>query len=592
MNAPEHAAGPNRFRWLGALIGLVAALVVFGPPLPAAAQDGPNLPDLQLQRFRPAPGPTDYLHVYGTGVAPHLEWDVGFYIDHANDPMQVATRNFPFKETVDFQTTVSLLGNIGLFDMFEVGLLLPVTAIQTSQELQPITESGESTTDLPIAGVNDWRITAKYQILDLLEDPLGLAVIAAAYVPLASNEALTSDDAFSGEMLVAGDYWLWRGIRMGLNLGYRYRNTKEVIRNSTISDAFLWGLGLNIPLFIGDLDGIIEIDGEISTAKDPGIKRLTKGEVPSEIKFAVRYQMTEDWTLTAGLGSGLSDGIGAPDFRAILGITGHWVSGGDWSFDYDADGFYGRIDECPDEEEDVDGFQDDDGCPDYDNDGDGVPDDVDECPGTPEGARVMIDGCVDNDFDGDGIPNSEDECPEDLEDKDGFEDKDGCPDLDNDDDGIPDTSDECPDEPENFNGFADEDGCPEDPNDKVTITNDKLVITEQVYFETAKAKIRKESHDILNEVATVLKDNPQIELLRVEGHTDNRGSESYNQDLSQRRAESVRLYLIKQGVSDERLAAVGYGEAEPIADNETEEGRSKNRRVDFTILKTTSDPGE
>lgn len=592
MNVPEHGHGPNWSRWIPTLLGLVAVASTIAWSAPATAQDDPDLPDLQLQRFRPAPGPTDYLHVFGTGVPAHLEWDAGFYIDHANDPMQVATRNFPFKETVDFQTTVSLMGSIGLFEMFEIGLLLPVTAIQTSQELQPITESGESTTDLPIAGVNDWRITAKYQIFDLLQDPLGLAVVAGAYVPLASNEALTSDDAFSGELLVAGDYWLWRGIRLGLNLGYRYRNTKEVIRNSTISDAFLWGIGANIPLFIGDLDGIIEIDGEISTAKDEGIKRLTKGEVPSEIKFAVRYQINEDWTLTAGLGSGLSDGIGAPDFRAILGITGHWVSGGDWSFDYDADGFYGRIDQCPDEDEDIDGFEDDDGCPDFDNDGDGVPDDVDECPGTPEGARVLTDGCVDNDFDGDGIPNNEDECPEDLEDKDGFEDGDGCPDRDNDQDGIPDSADECPDEPENFNGFADEDGCPEDPDDRVTITDNKLVITEQVYFETAKAKIREESYDILNEVAQVLNDNPQIELMRVEGHTDNRGSETYNQKLSQRRAESVRRYLIDKDVDEDRLAAVGYGEAKPIADNETEEGRSKNRRVEFTILETKGDDSE
>jgi outer membrane protein OmpA-like peptidoglycan-associated protein len=591
MKRTEPAGTRHGSRWLCTLLGLAAALTLFVVPTPASAQE-PDLPDLQLQRFRPAPGPTDYLNVFGTGVAPHLDWDAGFYLDYANDPMQVATREFPFKETVDFQTTASLMGNVGLFDMFEVGILLPVTALQTSQELQPINASGERSTDLPVAGINDWRITAKYQILDLLQDPLGLAVIAGAYVPLASDESLTSDDAFSAEFIAAGDYWLWRGIRLGLNLGYRYRGTKAVIRNSTLSDEFLWGLGLNIPLFIGELDGIIEFDGAISTAKDEGIEGLTKGEVPSEVKVAVRYEISEDWTMTAGLGSGLSDGIGSPDFRALFGITGHWVSGGNWSFDYDADGFYGRIDECPDEEEDIDGFEDDDGCPDYDNDGDGVPDDVDECPGTPEGARVMIDGCVDNDFDGDGIPNSEDDCPEDLEDKDGFEDNDGCPDPDNDQDGIPDTADECPDEAENMNGFADEDGCPEDPNDKVTITKDKLVITEQVYFETAKAKIRKDSYDILNEVATVLKDNPQIKLMRVEGHTDNRGSEDYNQDLSQRRAESVRRYLIGQGVSDNRLAAVGYGEAEPIADNETEEGRRKNRRVEFTILETTDNPLE
>jgi outer membrane protein OmpA-like peptidoglycan-associated protein len=566
----------------------LAALVVVWSPARSSAQEL-DLPELQVERFRPAPGPADYLNVFGTGVPKHLEWGGSFYLGIADDPMQISTRNYPFRETIDDQTTLSLLGYVGLYDNFEVGILLPITVLQTSQELQPILPPGSSsTTDLSLMALNDWRLSGKYQILDLLKDPLGLAVVGGLYIPAATSNTLTSDGGFGGELLAAADYWLWRGIRVGANLGYRYRATREVLRDSTIGDEIVWGVAFNVPLFIDELDAILEIDGAIGVASDEGHGGLSKGEVPAELKFAGRYAISDQWTATFGLGSSLGDGIGSPDMRAFIGLGGYWVSGGRWSYDYDGDGFYGSIDLCPDELEDIDGFEDHDGCPDPDNDGDGVPDSVDRCPGTPPGSQVRTDGCIDNDLDGDGIPNSKDDCPEDPEDLDGFEDGDGCPDTDNDGDGVPDTVDQCPNEAETVNGFMDKDGCPDNPSEKVTITDGQLVIADKVHFETAKATIRQESYEILDEVARVLSDNAQIQLLRIEGHTDDRGSESYNQKLSQRRAESVREYLIDKGVNSDRLIAVGYGEAQPIADNETKQGRSDNRRVAFTILKTSS----
>ncbi len=583
-NSPTRAFCPG----MRTLLAALAALWVLGTPGIGHAQQ-PNLPDFQLQRFRPAPGPTDYLDVFGTGVPKHLEWDAGFYLDYADDPMQISTRNYPFRQTVDYQSTMSLLGSIGLYDRFEVGLLIPVTVLQSSQELQPILPPGSGrSTDLSLMGLNDWRITGKYQILDLLKDDLGLAVVGALDLPLATTNTLTSDAGVGAELIAAADYWLWHGIRVGANLGYRYRPMHEVIRSSTLGDEFTWGLAFNVPLFIRSLDAVVEADGALSLAKDKGLSGIAPGEVASELKFAARYALNKDWTLTAGMGTGTSRGIGSPDLRMFIGVGGYWVSGGRWSFDYDSDGFYGDADKCPDQNEDIDGYQDDDGCPDPDNDGDGVPDTVDECPGTPPGVEVRTDGCIDNDLDGDGIPNSQDKCPDDPEDQDGFQDDDGCPDPDNDGDGIADLSDKCPDEAETLNGFMDDDGCPDNPSEKVTITKDKLVIADKVHFETAKATIRKESYAILDEVAKVLHQNHQIKLLRVEGHTDDRGSDRYNQKLSQRRAESVRKYLVRKGIDPNRLIAVGYGESKPIADNNTKEGRSKNRRVEFTILKMTS----
>lgn len=120
--------------------------------------------------------------------------------------------------------------------------------------------------------------------------------------------------------------------------------------------------------------------------------------------------------------------------------------------------------------------------------------------------------------------------------------------------------------------------------EKVVRKAEKIEILEKVQFETASAEIKPESYGLLDEVARVLQDNPDITKVRVEGHTDSRGGRAYNKKLSQRRAASVRRYLIDKGVAKKRLAARGYGLSKPIADNSTEEGRYQNRRVEFTIL--------
>jgi outer membrane protein OmpA-like peptidoglycan-associated protein len=112
----------------------------------------------------------------------------------------------------------------------------------------------------------------------------------------------------------------------------------------------------------------------------------------------------------------------------------------------------------------------------------------------------------------------------------------------------------------------------------------KIEITEAIHFETGSAKILPDSYSLLDEIAQVIKENPGINV-RIEGYTDNVGSPAYNLRLSQLRAESVMKYLIRAGVSPDRLTARGYGMMNPIASNATAEGRAKNRRVEFTITK-------
>lgn len=219
------------------------------------------------------------------------------------------------------------------------------------------------------------------------------------------------------------------------------------------------------------------------------------------------------------------------------------------STDRDHDGLLDDIDQCPDVAEDNDGYEDEDGCPDYDNDGDGIPD-------------------------------NEDQCPEDPEDIDGFQDEDGCPDPDNDKDGIFDKDDNCPNNPETVNGYKDQDGCPDEKPQEIK----QSFILHGVNFKTASAELLEESYYVLEKVFNSLEAYPHVKV-KIAGHTDSQGSDDYNLALSYDRAKAVMNYLVLRGISPDRLIARGYGETLPIADNDTEEGRYKNRRVEIIPIK-------
>ncbi len=256
--------------------------------------------------------------------------------------------------------------------------------------------------------------------------------------------------------------------------------------------------------------------------------------------------------------------------------------------DNDGDGFPDAADKCPNQREDLNDYQDDDGCPDAanDKDGDGLTDLDDKCPREPEDLDGFEDnnGCPDPDNDADNVPDSRDTCPNDAEDVDGFEDADGCPEFDNDLDGIVDSRDKCPNESEVINGVQDDDGCPDEGAVLVRLTREKIEIQEKVFFATGSDVIIDRSHLLLTQVASLLANHGEVAVVRIEGHTDNVGDEASNERLAQKRADSVRRYLIDQGVDGARLRAVGVGELRPIASNTTSAGREMNRRVEFIVV--------
>ncbi|MCB9506597.1 MAG: OmpA family protein [Myxococcales bacterium] len=262
--------------------------------------------------------------------------------------------------------------------------------------------------------------------------------------------------------------------------------------------------------------------------------------------------------------------------------------------DSDGDGIEDNDDACPEVAEDVDGFEDADGCPDPDNDADGLLDADDQCPDEAEDADGFedADGCPDPDNDADGVLDADDQCPTDAEDVDGFEDEDGCPDPDNDGDGLLDADDQCPDEAEDYDGFEDNDGCPEEGVGLVQLTCEAIIINDVVYFATGSDVIEERSFPLLDQVAGVLRGATFVTLVEVAGHTDDRGRDDANLDLSQRRAASVRNYLVAAGLEPERLRSEGYGETRPIQPNTTADGRAANRRVEFVIVERAAGCGD
>lgn len=255
--------------------------------------------------------------------------------------------------------------------------------------------------------------------------------------------------------------------------------------------------------------------------------------------------------------------------------------------DQDGDSIMDHLDACPDMPELVNGYKDQDGCPETDQDGDGLFDDEDKCPTEAEDRDAWEDGdgCPDPDNDSDTLLDYLDKCPNEAEDFNGFQDDDGCPEgvIDKDGDGIYDNVDACPDEAENINEYLDEDGCPDVKPQAVRVTKDKIEIDERILFQTGKATILAESYGILDSVATVMRDYPKISI-RIEGHTDSQGSDSYNTKLSDERAASVFRYLVNQGVKPRRMTSVGKGETTPLDTNRTAAGRAANRRVEFHIV--------
>jgi OmpA-OmpF porin, OOP family len=439
------------------------------------------------------------------------------------------------------------------------------------------------------AGVGDARFAVDLRLAGAYDGPITMAIGARAYAATGSEERFTSDGRarFEGR-------WMWAGqpgwFSYAAYVGILFHGEQDDFADAPFGTDLTFGAALGLDLAKGRIHIGPEVYGE-SVVSDGGNGFLKKTSTPMEGIFGAKFRLGEAVRLGAAVGRGLTAGIGASDFRFVASI--------DWSLspveegvadaappparDIDGDGVIDSADACPAEPgpaRPLDRALD--GCPDAgDRDNDGITDDVDACPdraGVPSGDPASH-GCAPPDRDRDHVPDTIDACP----DTPGVLTSDalrsGCP-ADSDADGIDDTLDACPEDAGGSSRDPGRHGCP-----KARLEQGEIRLREQVQFATSSARILPESDGLLREVADILKAHPEIELLSVEGHTDNSGSEQVNEKLSRDRAIAVVMRLVEGGVNPRRLTAKGYGSAQPIDDNANAEGRNNNRRVEFKLLR-------
>jgi OmpA-OmpF porin, OOP family len=481
-----------------ALLGAVA--LAFSLAAQSAQAQAQVSGDFAVQRFDPAAGPHNYFTTRGARMDGQMAWSAGLMANYSFRPFEVNSCVAPLgancgdaaasptrtARVIENEVTGDLLGTLTPVPRLQLGLRIPVSWVKG----QGISSDGTFSRNggINTLGLGDAELEAKVRVHGQVTDPFVLGLGGFVSAPLGHA---TAKNKYVGDTLPsAGLRLILDGekgpLSVGANLVGVFRDKGRLGDTVVGSEArYSVAAGFLIsPVLRAIVDGF-------------GTTRFsaTAGENTLELDGGFQIlPLSSPVSVALGAGTAVVEGVGAPRLRAFLGVTyavekrdrdgdgiddlvdqcptdkedvdGYEDSDGCPDPDNDLDTIPDAIDKCPNEPEDQDGFEDRDGCPDPDNDKDGIPDVSDQCPNEPETKNGYKDddGCPDEaDRDNDGVPDSRDQCPDQAEDTDGFQDTDGCPDLDNDNDGIPDAQDECIDEPENFNKFEDEDGCPDDP---------------------------------------------------------------------------------------------------------------------------------
>ena len=567
-----------------------------------------------LNRFRASETNEDDFELSRPTDFGDMRFGAQLTLDYANNPLVYETMlGDPSSESlsvVEHALTGTVGFALGLADRVVIFAGLPIVFLNDGADAAMV-PAGISAADG--GGLGDIYLGGRVRLVGEDDEMGSLALQLTATFPTSIDSTYRGDASLTFHPELLGEIRPGAGSRLVLNVGARLRDeTTSVNSNLQFRHELTYSLGFAIPFWTDDADPRTHFDGHLQMHGQSAFALFGERE-GTALELLLGFKFFHNSGVVAGLamGPGLNRGFGSPDLRAILNIG--WMMPEDLpNGDRDGDGIMDVDDQCPDEPEDMDDFEDANGCPDPDNDQDGILDDPDECPNEPETMNEIDDedGCPDEevDTDGDGYMDHVDGCPQEPEDFDGFEDENGCPDLDNDGDGLLDTADNCPDEagpPENH-GCPDADrdsdtvvdrldNCPDEPGpvdnhgcqeeQQVILQEGRLEILDRVYFRTNRATILRRSFGLLHNVATVLNAHPELESIQVEGHTDARGRRANNMRLSQQRAEAVVTFLVEHGhVDAARLVARGFGPDRPVVENaSTAEQHAENRRVEFNI---------
>jgi OmpA-OmpF porin, OOP family len=461
-------------------------------------------PELRAQvdaeRLKPAVTHDGWVNAEGSAVRdPADAWEFGRSLSYAYHPLIIADGDGELVDAlVAGRLGLDLIGSVSLGERFALGLGVPLFAQHGVDSLSRW-------------GMGDLRVVPKLELLDDVEDGVGLALAAELRLPTHSGDFSGGARGLTVFPKVILDHRYPGGLRIGMNAGVLVRKDQSFV-NVTSGDELAYALGLAYR--IGGLAGKTEIGLELNGAV--GLAHPGDEEVALEALGFLRQDVGHEWQVQGGVGAGVLEGYGVPTWRIFLGATFTPTS---------------------------------------------------------------------HDADYDGVSDAKDQCAEFAEDRDGVLDADGCPeeDPDSDRDGVSDADDECPTSKETINGIQDEDGCPDAGDRRVVFDDGEFVVLDTIRFETGSSDIHPDAHSLLNQVALTLRANPEIEHLRIEGHTDDTGPREVNMALSERRALAVKHYLVQRGVSPKRLMLRSYGPDRPRETGTGNQARAKNRRVEFII---------
>ncbi|MDP3236610.1 MAG: Ig-like domain-containing protein [Myxococcales bacterium] len=588
--------------------GLTGAAVVSFVAGSAFAQPTAPVPGFELERVRLNGAAAHGLLVESADLLPKYGYRAALTFHYQQDPLVLIEDGKRVGSVVSNRIGLHLSGAFTITDWLDVSLQFPIILSQSGNDLS---SRGYTPVLSGVAAGTPWIAARAAPWQERRGDALDVSFGVALGIPLGSEAAFTKDSTVSAIPSVAVGKKLSSFWRLGGSVGFLLRGARQLSPASTKVSDEVGSLVMPSVILSTMGDGL---RGELSTRVDVP---FTRSAIGAEVDLGLRYPLFKMLEVYVVGGPGFGTLPGTPTFRVLAGVAlapaaqapapskPLCVEGEPYELaacpdlDLDGDGVLNGRDTCPR----VVGLAARAGCPDVDTDGDGIFDSVDKCPAVP-GVKAYQ-GCPVPDSDKDGIVDDLDKCPTIV----GLKQYDGCPVPDADGDGVLDEVDACPTVP----GVLSERGCPEvdtdgdgvmDPVDAcrtekgvkenagcpaakkllVVIAKDRIIIREKVNFATGKSVILPKSFPLLAQVSQILKDHPEVERVSIEGHTDGRGARAMNLKLSEARAESVRQWLIKNGIDAARITAKGFGPDKPIGSNDTDAGREQNRRVEFLIV--------
>lgn len=590
----------------------------------ASAQEvqGGEIPQFNAQAFRPAVDSYQFLWLNDTSMGKSGTFNYRNTLSYAKSPIvyQDYTGN-----------TYNLLDSVSQMDVsagFTKGRLRYAVSAPIILKATGESVDGINTEDISELGLGEMMADVKIQLLDRNKHRIGMAVNARSSLPTSTTTSPLGTDGLMFEVEGAMDAHLGRSV-LAINVGHRQQPTVE-------TESITWGNQLLARVGYGHPFNEERTSGVAMEYNMAGLYEQMNGDgLAIEAMLSGWYAVHEIYQVRAGVAKGLSTGMTTPDWRGVVSVSFLHKT----ESDSDADGVVDHSDICPATPEDLDGFEDQDGCPEptkvnvllMDHLGHEIRDahwttadgqfsgpghtsfymqagsveiDVDDVRYSAEPTMIEVTDQAEQDviIEIDAVMGSLEVVVRD-------ESENLIPHATWSIDGVKGASMQpsgyvvplIPGEhellvqahgfrmlKENVTILANEKEVVHLVATESKVTYD-LEVLDKVYFQTNSHIIDERSHILLDEVAEILNHHQRIELVHIEGHTDAQGDDAYNKKLSQDRADEVMKYLIAKGVEDTRLDATGFGEEKPLDSNDTEEGRHNNRRVIFRIDKHHGD---